>query len=167
MKTTTQILTLSVFTVLAAAGATRSQAHDHLHDASHAAAQVASHSRHVQMEIRSTPLSWNDRSDLTRDTAQLEVSARRLQAYLAIGDLSRAEIELRTTRDLARHVAQHARTTNLGSSYGFRAELSEIFSGLNEVQSEIEAQWSHYQPVATPYSYSTARRPRIVYSFTP
>jgi hypothetical protein len=169
MKTATQLLTLSVFAVLSAVGyaAQAQAAHDHLHDASHAAAEIASHARHVQFEIRSTPLAWADRSDLTRDTAQLELSARRLQAYLAIGDLRRAEIELNSTRDLARHLSQHARATNLGSSYGFRAELSEIFQGLNEVQGEIEAEWSHYRPAVTPYSYSTARRPRVAFSFSP
>jgi len=168
MKTTTQLLSLSLFAVLAAVGTVPAKAaHDHLHDASHAAAEIASHARHVQLEIRSTPLAWQDRSDLVRDTAQLEVSARRLQAYLAIGDLARAEIELNSARQLARHLVEHARATNLGSSYGFRAELSEIFQGLSEVQSEIEAEWSHYRPVVTPYSYSTARRPRIVYSFSP
>lgn len=169
MKTSTQFLTLSVLGLLAATGFARpafaDHDHDHLHDASHAAAEIASHARHVQFEIRSGALTFADRRELSQDAAQLELSARRLQAYASIGDFSRAQLEVITARDLARHLSQHARNTSLGYEHGFRAELSEIFQGLNEVDSELADERAHYRPIhSRPLG---GLRPRIVYSFAP
>jgi hypothetical protein len=164
MKTATQILSLSILGIIAALGFARPAAaqHNHLRHASHAAAEVASHARHVQYEISSAALTNSDRRALSMDAAQLEVSARRLQAFINLGDLSRTQIELGTTRELARHLSQHARHTTLGYEPGFRSELSEIFEAINEVNDEVSAELEHFRPI-----YRPVMRPRISFSFAP
>lgn len=165
MKTATQLLSLSILGIIAALGLARPAVaqHNHLRHASAAAAEVASHARHVQYEINSASLSYGDRRDLSKDAALLEVSARRLQAYANIGDLTRTQIEVATARELARHLSQHARSTSLGYEPGFRSELSEIFQGLNKVNEEITAELAHSRPIYT----RPVMRPRISFSFAP
>jgi hypothetical protein len=165
MKTATQILSLSILGIIAALGFARPAVaqHNHLRHASQAAAEVASHARHVQYEISSAALTYSDRQALSMDAAQLEVSARRLQAFINLGDLTRTQLELGTTRELARHLSQHARHTTLGYEPGFRAELSEIFEAVNEVNEEVASELEHYRPIYT----RPVMRPRISFSFAP
>lgn len=168
MKTATPILSLSIVGIIAALGFARPAVaqHNHLWQAAQAAANVAGHARHVQYEISSTPMTYSDRQALSNDAAKLEVSARRLQAFAALGDVSRTQIELSTARDLARHLSQHARTTTLGFEPGFRTELSQIFQRLNSVNDEIVSEFSHYQQPQLIYGRPVIR-PRVSFSFAP
>jgi hypothetical protein len=170
MKTTKQLLTLAMLALLSlvsyVAPARAQHYHNHLGQVFEAAADIASHARHVQLGVRTSGLPYSEIRDLSVDAAQLEVSARRLQVYVRGHNLGMAQQELNTARDLARHLSSHARMDGLGYSLEFRGELSNIFQDLNLIAEELNAQQSHYRPQPT-RSFGQPLRPRVVFSFSP
>ncbi|QDU28415.1 hypothetical protein ETAA8_35150 [Anatilimnocola aggregata] len=151
MTTTIRSLCFGTFAALTllscvASPARADHGHNHLGNISAMSGELAGHARNLSFLVRESRINFQERRELIVDAAQLELSARRLQSFARIGNISLVERELSTLRQTARHFGNHAYGVGLGFSRSMRSELAAIEQDISYIGRELAREVDHYGP---------------------
>jgi len=146
---TAQLLSLTgvaVLTLFAAAPARADHDHNHLGNISRMGAELAGHARELQYLVAESSIHPTEQRELLVDAARLEQSARRLQSFARIGQISLAERELTVLRQTVRHFGDHAFSVGLGFNRAMRSELANIEQDVRFIGRELANAEDHFGP---------------------
>ncbi|WP_425613769.1 hypothetical protein NA78x_003610 [Anatilimnocola sp. NA78] len=146
---TAQMLSLTgvaVLTLFAAAPARADHDHNHLSNISRMGGEIAGHARELRLLVIESSIHPREQREMLVDAAQLEQSARRLQSFARVGQISLVERELTVLRQTSRHFSDHAFSVGLGFSRAMRNELAAIDQDVRFVGRELASEFDHFAP---------------------